>query len=142
MRVRPRIGSGSILLAGVVLAVLGLRAEPGGLARQDVQQPTTGPGIPFTTGYGTSDSNRSMIAVTGMDVTGASLLFLVDTESKHLSIYQATGGTGSTMNVRWVAGRNIGLDLQVNGYNDKSQYSYEDLESQFESIDTPQLPVK
>ena len=65
-----------------------------------------------------------MIAVTGIDVTGSSLLFLVDTERQQLSVYQATAGTDSMMGLKWVGARKIGLDLQVDGWNDKSQYSY------------------
>ncbi len=73
-----------------------------------------------------------MIAVTGVDVTGGSLLYLIDSETRQLSIYQATGGTKSTMNVRWVGARNIDLDLQVDGFNDESQYSFKQLSAQFE----------
>ncbi len=59
------------------------------------------------------------------------MLFLVDTESRHLSVYQATGGTSSTMNLKWIGGRNIDLDLQVDGFNDKSEISYKELAKRF-----------
>jgi hypothetical protein len=72
-----------------------------------------------------------MIAVTGMDVTGASILYLVDTEKKQLAIYQANGGGESTQGLKLVGARKIDLDLQVVGYNDRSQYSYEDLQKRF-----------
>lgn len=81
--------------------------------------------------YGTADSNDRMIAVTGVDVTGGSILYVIDTERRSLSVYQATGGTSSTMNVKFVGARNIDLDLQVDGYNDKSEYTYKELEKRF-----------
>lgn len=135
----PKSTSGWILLAGFVLATLGLVAESrqqqggSGQGQAPPQQPTQS--IPFTPGYGTADSNGRMIAVTGVDVTGGSLLYLIDTESQHLSVYQATGGTKSTMNIKWVGGRNIALDLQVDGFNDQSQFSYKDLEAKFAAKD-------
>lgn len=82
-------------------------------------------------GFATADSNHSMIAVTGMDVTGASILYLVDTEKKQLAIYQANGGGESTQGLKLVGARRIDLDLQIEGYNDRSQYSYEDLQKRF-----------
>ena len=66
-----------------------------------------------TSGGVTSDSNGHMIAVTGMDVTGASVLYLVDTDKEHLCVYQASGGAGSTRGVRLVGARKIGLDLRA-----------------------------
>jgi hypothetical protein len=85
----------------------------------------------LNSGFGTADSNGRMIAVTGMDVTGASILYLIDTESRHISVYQAQGGTASTASIKWVGGRNIDLDLQVDGFNDKSEISYKDLSRRF-----------
>ena len=132
---------GWILVAGFALTSLGLAAEPRG---QDSGIPPgfTPPvdptpnfqsqSLPVTPGYGTSDSNGSMIAVTGVDVTGGSLLYLIDTEGRHISIYQATGGTKSTMNLKWVGARNIDLDLQVDGWNDESEYSYKKLSQAFD----------
>ena len=124
--------AGWILVAGFALASLGLVAESG----QDPQPPSQP--IPFFSGgYGTADSNDRMIAVTGVDVTGGSLLYVIDTETRRLSVYQATGGTSSTSNVKWVGARNIDLDLQVDGWNDESQLSYRDLESQFQDDVAP-----
>ena len=116
----------ALLLVGVALVTLGLASA------QD-QTPQPQPQQPFlsTGGYGTADSNGRMIAVTGIDITGGSLLYLVDTETRHLSIYQATGGTKSTMKVQWVGARNIDLDLQVDGWNDKSSYPYKELAKEF-----------
>jgi hypothetical protein len=125
MRPTPtRLSPAWALAAG--LALLGL-----GLAAESQETGTQSRVIPMTTSFGTADSNRSMIAVTGVDVTGGSLLYLIDTESRHLSVYQAQGGTSSTMNVKWVGGRNIDLDLQVDGFNDKSEMSFKDLKRAF-----------
>jgi hypothetical protein len=140
---------------GLALAALGLVAPPSpfaasaplasfaqGGAGQPGQGTTQSQQMPFAQGYGTADSNSRMIAVTGVDITGASLLYLVDTHSRHLSVYQAIGGADSTNNVRWIGARNIDLDLQVDGWNDKSKLSYKDLAAQFGQsprggLDTP-----
>src|SRR5262245_58322138 len=127
----PRTASAWILCALLGLLCLALVARS-----QDTLPPQDDDdkkaSDPFTPGYGTSDSNGTMIAVTGVDVTGGSILYLIDTKTRHLSVYQATGGTASTSNLRWVGGRNIDLDLKVDGFNDKSLYSYKDLAQRFE----------
>ena len=88
---------------------------------------------PFTA-LGNADSNGQMIAVTDLDLTGSSILYLVDTQAKQLAIYQATGGTESMQGVKLVGARRIDLDLQLEGFNDRSQYPYEDLEARFAKI--------
>ena len=126
---------GWILLSGLALVSLGLSARS-----QD--QPPVNQGtqsLPLSGGYGTADSNRDMIAVTGIDVTGGSILYLIDTKGRQLSVYSAQGGTASTMNVKWLGARNIDLDLQVDGFNDKSQYSFQELDVAFQ---TGQIPKK
>ena len=90
----------------------------------------------------TADSNGSMIAVTGIDMTGTSILYLVDTESRQLAVYQANGGTDSMQGIKLVGARRIDLDLQLYGFNDKSEYSYEDLKKKFAEGSTPVTPVK
>jgi hypothetical protein len=75
-----------------------------------------------------------MVAVTGIDLTGSSILYLVDTKNRQLAIYQATGGTSSMQGVKLVGARRIDLDLQLEGYNDKSEYSFEELEKRFGQI--------
>src|SRR5688572_8237975 len=119
-----------IVTAGLALVGIGLVTES--RAQEDPpppQQPV--PQTLVNTGFGTADSNGRMIAVTGMDVTGASVLYLIDTESRHISVYQAQGGTASTASIKWVGGRNIDLDLQVDGFNDKSELSYKELARRF-----------
>ena len=75
-----------------------------------------------------------MIAVTGVDRTGASVLYLVDTESKQLAVYQATGGTSSKMGIKLIGARRLDLDLKLFGYNDQSDYSYRELQQQFSQV--------
>lgn len=130
---------GSILLAGLGLVVVGLAVAPAGalpqtnggqeseaerLRRLAEQRPL--PAI------ATSDSNHQMIAVTGIDMTGSSVLYLVDTQNRQLAIYQASGGSESTQGVKLIGARRIDLDLKLYGFNDKSEYSFEELEQRFD----------
>jgi hypothetical protein len=85
----------------------------------------------FSQGGSASDSNNRMIAVTGMDLTGQSVLYLVDTISYQLAVYQASGGSASTQGIKFVGARNIELDFQLDGFNDKSKYSFKELEREF-----------
>jgi hypothetical protein len=122
------------MVALVLLFVVAL--QPGSFAQNGNQgerlrsHMVTGGGV-------ASDSNGHMIAVTGMDVTGASVLYLVDTDKEHLCVYQASGGAGSTRGVRLVGARKIGLDLRLDGFNDKTTDSkgkllpYKSLEKMF-----------
>ena len=128
-----------VLFAGSALLAVGL-ALPG---RASLQGTGTGTGTqtqtpdPFRTpvaAIGTADSNEQMIAVTGIDLTGSYILYLVDTQKKQLAIYQATGGTDSMQGVKLVGARRIDLDLQLEGFNDRSQYPYEELEARFAKI--------
>ncbi|MEO2161324.1 MAG: hypothetical protein ABGY29_02245, partial [bacterium] len=69
---------------------------------------------------------------------GPSILYLIDTESKHICIYQATGGSKSTRGVQFVGARRIDLDLQLDGFNDRTEsegrpLGYKDLLKVFES---------
>ena len=75
-----------------------------------------------------------MIAVTGVDITGSSVLYLVDTQNMQMACYQATGGARSTQNLKLIGARRIDLDLELVGFHDESEYSYEELERQFRDI--------
>src|SRR5262245_46947898 len=126
----PRTAPAWILGSGLALVALGLAAQSqGGGTTPPTQAPQ--PLRTSASAYGTSDSNSRMIAVTGVDVTGGSILYLIDTEGRHLSVYSAQGGTSSTSNIKWIGGRNIDLDLQVDGYNDKSEISFKELAKRF-----------
>jgi hypothetical protein len=134
--------SGWLLAAGVALAALGLaRTSPQngnnqggnqGGGNQGGTPPNTTQAVPITASGATVDSNNRMIAVTGIDVTGTSILYLVDTVNYRLAVYQANGGSGSTQGVKLVGARRIDLDLLLDGLNDKSDYSYKKLRQMFE----------
>lgn len=118
--------TGWVLAAGFALVAIGLAR---GAAPVQAQETTVLP-APIVAN---ADSNNRMIAVTGIDVTGASVLYLVDTINYHLAIYQASGGAQGTQGVKLVGARRIDLDLQLHGFNDKSKYTYEDLRDEFRS---------
>ena len=129
-------------MAGLGLVAVGL-LSPGlsaaGPAPQD--PPITGSQITQSLpirppAYATGDSNGRMIAVTGVDITGSSVLYLIDTESQQLACYQATGGGNATNGVKLIGARKIDLDLQLIGFNDESEVSYEELERSFGAIDS------
>jgi hypothetical protein len=138
---RPNDLQGPFLLAGLALVVVGFALAPAGVARPAPMQgggnnpPSTNPldtlrrtPLPATA---TSDSNEHMIAVTGTDITGTSVLYLIDTQNRQLAIYQANGGSDSTQGVKLIGARRIDLDLKLYGFNDKSEYSFEELEQRF-----------
>ncbi|HEV8114215.1 MAG TPA: hypothetical protein VGR31_15700 [Planctomycetota bacterium] len=123
--------------AGVVLGALLLALVPGAFARQtggDGQTPPPPEPHPLIPAFGTADSNGSMIAVTGIDVTGSSILYLVDTKGRHLAVYQANGGSDSNQGLKLVGARRIDLDLELEGYNDKSEYPVQELQKKFADI--------
>jgi hypothetical protein len=141
---------GALLFAGLVLALIGLslppRADPmaqgqgGGGTLTNVDLDKIAQKVLQTrapSGMATADSNRNMIAVTGIDLTGSSVLYLIDTEKKQLAVYQANGGGEPTQSLRLVGARRIDLDLQIEGFNDKSQYSYEELQKRFGELGKP-----
>jgi hypothetical protein len=134
------------LAAGIVLGGLLLSALPSAAPRQGTGDGgNTAPQVeahPLIPAFGTADSNRSMIAVTGIDLTGSSILYLVDTQGRHIAVYQATGGAESTQGLKLVGARRIDLDLQLEGYNDKSEYSVQELEKKFAEIGHGQHPAK
>jgi hypothetical protein len=129
-----REGALWMLIAGSLLAAGGYALEParassaqddggGTTSQQDVILPSVA--------LGNADSNHRMIAVTGIDITGNNVLYVIDTISAHIAVYQANGGSEGTNGIKLVAARNIGLDLRLNGWNDESEYSFEDLEAKF-----------
>ena len=68
---------------------------------------------------GTGDHNQDMIAVTGEFGMGTSVLYLVDTRSRSLAVYEARGGSQSDLKV--LAARDITYDLKVRSYNDVTE---------------------
>ncbi len=127
---------GWILVAGCALAAIGLARAPQGGGDPGGTEVSQVLGLG---GGAAADSNNRMIAVTGSDITGASVLYLVDTQSMRLAVYQARGGGDKMQEVKLVGARRIDLDLSLHGFNDASEFSYEELRKQFvaEGIDLP-----
>ncbi len=67
----------------------------------------------------TVSENRDLVAVTGQYGSGTSILYLVDTKTKALLVYEARGGSQSDL--RFVAARDIRYDFKVRAYNDASE---------------------
>ncbi len=135
-----RAGLG-LFAGGFGLAAMAWAFQPSPPPVQGTQDPSQASRVTTLGGGVSADSNRSMIAVTGVDVTGVSVLYLIDTESKHLAVYQASGGSGGTQGVKLVGARDISLDLQLEGFNDKTEYKgrplrFKDLEKRFSGLES------
>jgi len=102
--------------------------------RPIVEQPDTNTPAPivYTEEGGGSSSNNGFIAVTGSYGLGTSVLYLVDTKNQQLAVYEARGGSAAQRRVILVGARRIDLDLQLPGYNDRSEYEYDDLKKLFD----------
>ena len=125
-------GAAPFCLGALAMVGIGMIATPS----EALQDGSTGSPAVLQVPYGaTSDSNSQMIAVTGVDRTGASVLYLVDTQAKQLAVYQASGGTSSSTGLKLIGAWRLDLDLQLFGFNDKSEYSYRDLEKQFGNLE-------
>lgn len=146
------LGAGAVLGALLVTVLPSAAARQGGGGGGD-EDGGTGPGnptgqtlpmnpMPMVPAFGTADSNGSMIAVTGIDVTGSSILYLIDTKDRHIAVYQANGGTESTQGLKLVGARRIDLDLELEGYFDKSEYSFQELQKKFADIGHSPRPAK
>jgi hypothetical protein len=97
----------------------------------------TAPPLVWGEGGGGSSSSNGMIAVTGSYGVGTSVLYVIDTNTKQLAVYEARGGSPDSARLFLVGARRIDLDLQLRGYNDLSEYDYERLERMFEGRDKP-----
>ena len=129
-------GAAPFFLGALAMVGIGMVATPSAAVQGNG---TTSAPATLQVPYGaTSDSNSQMIAVTGVDRTGASVLYLVDTQAKQLAVYQASGGTSSSTGLKLIGARRLDLDLQLFGFNDKSEYSYRDLEKQFGKLNKDQ----
>lgn len=129
---------GSAFAAPAPVAAPAPGAAPAALSGPAVVRAQEDPprSIPMTAGGMSADSNSRMIAVTGVDITGQSVLFLVDTVDKQLAVYQASGGAPGTQSIKLVGARRIDLDLQLDGFNDKTvsegrSLTYKDLNARF-----------
>lgn len=109
--------------------------------RGGVNPPTGGSGnsgsnasepVVYSEESGQASSGNGMVAVTGSYGVGTSVLYLIDTEKKQLAVYEARGGGTAQSRIILVGARKIDLDLQLEGYNDRSEYGYPDLKRLFE----------
>lgn len=92
-------------------------------------------GVPLIVDSGsgsTSSSTNGFLAVTGSYGVGTSVLYLIDTAKRQLACYEARGGSQNSRRLTLVGARRIDLDLQLEGYNDESEWSYSDLLQKFE----------
>jgi len=76
---------------------------------------------------------NGIIAVTGSYGVGTSVLYVIDTLNKQLAVYEARGGGSNGRRIYLVGARRIDLDLRLEGYNDKSEHSYEELAHMFKA---------
>ena len=97
-------------------------------------EPTVAESEPLVYGGdgGQSGIANGFIAVTGSYGVGTSVLYVLDTVHKQLAVYEARGGSGGSRRLVLVGARRIDLDLQLEGYNDESEFSYRDLARRFE----------
>jgi hypothetical protein len=72
---------------------------------------------------GSTDSNGRMIAVTGTIGSGVSVLWVIDTQSGNLAVYQCKGGKSIAL----VAARKIEWDMKIESFHDESLYTPRDL---------------
>ena len=84
---------------------------------------------------GSSSSNNGFVAVTGSYGVGTSVLYLIDTVNRQLAVYEARGGSTEQRRIVLVGARRIDLDLQLESYNDRSEYAYDRLKEVFQKRD-------
>ena len=88
--------------------------------------------IVYTEESSAAVSANGFLAVTGSYGIGTSVLYLIDTENRQLAVYEARGGSAEQRRIVMVGARRIDLDLQLPGYNDRSEYEYSDLQKLFD----------
>ena len=91
--------------------------------------------IVYAEDSGRGASANGFVAVTGSYGVGTSVLYLIDTVNRQLAVYEARGGSAEQRRVVLVGARRIDLDLQLEGYNDRSEYEYDDLQRLFRKGD-------
>lgn len=84
---------------------------------------------------GHAASANGFVAVTGSYGIGTSVMYLIDTVNRQLAVYEARGGSSEQRRVVLVGARRLDLDLQLRGYNDRSEYEYSQLEELFQKHD-------
>lgn len=94
--------------------------------------PAAEPPIVYSEDSGHAASANGFVAVTGSYGVGTSVLYLIDTVNRQLAVYEARGGSAEQRRVVLVGARRIDLDLQLRGYNDRSEYEYDQLQDLFQ----------
>ena len=103
-------------------------ADPKPQPNGEVAEPT----VVYSEESGQTASANGFLAVTGSYGVGTSVLYLIDTEKRQLAVYEARGGSTEQRRVTLVGARRIDLDLQLEGYNDRSEYDYDRLKDVFQ----------
>lgn len=98
--------------------------------------------IAYTENSSSASSNNGFLAVTGSYGMGTQVLYVIDTENRQLAVYEARGGSTEQRRIVMVGARRIDLDLQLPGYNDRSEYEYGDLEKLFAKRNKKDRSVK
>jgi len=70
---------------------------------------------------GGGDSDRGLIAVTGQFGSGASALYLIDSRTRHMSVYRVDAA-GRSMSL--IAARDCSYDFYLQTYGDRSELGY------------------
>lgn len=104
---------------------------PSPLPIEEAEEP-----LVFDSGGGQSASANGVLAVTGSYGVGTSVLYVLDTNNGQLAVYEARGGSQGMHRVVLVGARRIDLDLQLEGYNDESEFSYRELQRRFDRLGT------
>jgi len=96
-------------------------------------EPTPAPAAPvvYPEEGGQTASTNGFLAVTGSYGVGTSVVYLFDTVNRQLAVYEARGGSAEQRRLVLVGARKIDLDLQLEGYNDRSEYEYGKLKEVF-----------
>jgi hypothetical protein len=84
-----------------------------------------------------ADGGRRYVAVTGAYMDGVSLLYVLDQQTQHLAVYEARGGATNSHRIQFVGARNIELDMLLDGYNDESDLTHQELEKEFRKSGIP-----
>lgn len=96
------------------------------------EEKETAPTVVYTEDHSSSSAGGGFVAVTGSYGVGTSVLYLVDTVNRQLAVYEARGGSSEQRRIVFVGARKIDLDLQLERYNDRSEYDYRDLRKLFD----------
>lgn len=90
------------------------------------------PEVVYAESGGSSGSGNGFVAVTGSYGVGTSVLYVLDTVGRQLAVYEARGGSTEQRRLVLVGARRIDLDLQIESYNDRSEFDYPRLQELFQ----------